>query len=168
MTYLRQTSVKCQCTMVMGIIWKKHKNFVSYCTYRTKLSKIVGKYVNTLIPTTFTHHCGKKKCRKTGIYGPIMGELYLFYVSEINIFTSYSYVRLPHQTSDMLTNFKMIVFAFLKTLMTYLQNAKTIMVLLQTLAKLWRIMCRRGKKLKTEKMSFVSAFEHTIISGALF
>ena len=25
-----------------------------------------------------------------------------------------------------------------------------------------------GKKVKTEKMSFVSAFEHTIINGALF
>ena len=30
----------------------------------------------------------------------------------------YIYVRQPHQTSDMLTNFKMIFFAYLKTLMT--------------------------------------------------
>ena len=39
-------------------------------------------------------------------------------------------------------------------------------------AKIRKVMkdfiCRRGKKVKMEKMSFVSAFEHTIISGALF
>ena len=29
-----------------------------------------------------------------------------------------TYVRQPHQTSDMLTNFKMFFFAYLKTLMT--------------------------------------------------
>ena len=35
-----------------------------------------------------------------------------------------SYVRQPHQTSDMLTNFKMNFFAYLKTLMTLASKCK--------------------------------------------
>ena len=71
----------------------------------------------------------------------------MIHVYIYNIYIIYNillYVRQPHQTSDMLTIFKMNFFAYLKTLMA--SKCKKIRVLLQKLAKLWRIMCKRGKK----------------------
>ena len=66
-------------------------------------------------------------------------------------------MRQPHQTSDMLTNFKMIFFAYLKTLMTLIASkCKNNYGAAAKICKVMKIMCRMGKKVKTEKMSFVS------------
>ena len=78
------------------------------------------------------------------------------------------FVRQPHQTSDMLTNFKMIFFCIFENVDDLASKCKNNYGAAAKIGKVMKDYVQKGKKVKTEKMSFVSVFEHTIIGGVFF
>ena len=91
------------------------------------------------------------------------------WVKAVLFYYVFAIVRQPHQNSDMLPNFKLTIFCIIIWKGWWLSFK--VQKQLWCCCKNWQsyeVLCRRGKKVKTGENVICSAFEHTIIGGALF